>query len=325
MHRRETTNLNNKHPRLQQLPYFLPLSLAHSHTHNFSRLASMALLDTGPLNSRLRTNFTVAPPRNPTPTSTRSASSVALPNTYTSGPPVLSFQRRSRSHKAPPQDSSRPRRPTAAADSTPAVLVMPRNIPIGIQNRASPPSSPIDKEKNVTPAISLPLRIAPQLRTPPASGVHQLPPSPPPSSERLRHVISDSHGSLLAPYLQAPIAPSAIHLLTADLFRRLVAFAYSSAVAIPCASQHFSAWHARNSRWLQNFDSRWEYDSRKGLFIIKCMPTPIHEVFVDHATGVIHEEIRRLTSMRASSLNISLATNTGTHPFTLSYCTYPAN
>ncbi|RPB23562.1 hypothetical protein L211DRAFT_231713 [Terfezia boudieri ATCC MYA-4762] len=260
----------------------------------------MAFLDTGPLNSRSRPSFTIAPPRNTVPPPDISC---------TRGPPELSFKPRSRVN--------------------PAVLMVPQKVPIAItpglstkNDHESPPPSPLDQGENVPSAISLPLRVQPQ--TPPAaSGPHQLLPSPPPSSERPTSVISDFQYAILAPYLQPPKVPSAIHLLTADLFPKLAANAHSSALTIPCLPQQFSVWRTRNSHWLQDFDSRWEYSSREGLFIIKCMPTPIHEAFSMHATCVIHEELRKITSLRASSTNISVATNTGIYPSPYTYYSNP--
>ncbi|KAF8428011.1 hypothetical protein BGX38DRAFT_1234493 [Terfezia claveryi] len=234
----------------------------------------MAFLDTGPLNSRSRPNFTVAPPCN----------TVTRPDTSCTSP----------RHSLPRSSTATNITPIGV---NPPVLMVPQKDPIAItpaistgNDRVSPPPSPLDQDENVPSAISLPLRYA-----------------------------------ILAPYLQPPKVPSAIHLLTADLFPKLAANAYSSALTIPCLPQQFSVWRTRNSHWLQDFDSRWEYNSREGLFIIKCMPTPIHEAFSMHATCVIHEELRKITSIRASSTNISVATNTGMYSSPYNYYSNPTS
>ncbi|RPB23923.1 hypothetical protein L211DRAFT_229970 [Terfezia boudieri ATCC MYA-4762] len=55
----------------------------------------------------------------------------------------------------------------------------------------------------------------------------------------------------------------------------------------------------------------WEYSERNESFIIRCMPTPVHESFCNYASWFIHDAVQKYTKLDPVQSGILVHTNTG--------------
>ncbi|KAF8432381.1 hypothetical protein BGX38DRAFT_1334041 [Terfezia claveryi] len=119
---------------------------------------------------------------------------------------------------------------------------------------------------------------------------------------------------LFPPPHPKPQPPQSILDLTPDLLRRL-AYDSCSAHTIPCTLAEFLSWHHQYFNVLESESDKtisrlWEYSERNESFIIRCMPTPVHESFCRYAAWFIPDAVQNYTKLNPLQSGISVHTNT---------------
>ncbi|RPB18756.1 hypothetical protein L211DRAFT_690620 [Terfezia boudieri ATCC MYA-4762] len=116
--------------------------------------------------------------------------------------------------------------------------------------------------------------------------------------------------------------PSTIHELTPTLLSNLShALTYSPefhrthrlrhhCIHIAVTALEFDTLMTRY-KWLlsKEYYALWEYSGSSSTFIIKCMPTPIHETIANFAVDAVHEAIRTHTGISAFSIGVNVCAN----------------
>lgn len=150
-------------------------------------------------------------------------------------------------------------------------------------------------------------------------------PTPPDSSERLSNLGSPS---ALSPGSLSPSPPPSVlrdhapfplptiatltprKLLKVSLLARTYT---TSNIALRCSPTQFSDFYHSFRRQLDSneYYTLWEYDARTQEFIIKCMPSPIHEKFASYASFRWSLAIAAAKGEQFGYRGVSLLTNSG--------------
>ncbi|RPB23606.1 hypothetical protein L211DRAFT_880744 [Terfezia boudieri ATCC MYA-4762] len=182
-----------------------------------------------------------------------------------------------------------------------------RNIP----PRTTSPPDDNDEGEQYTRMYPVPRRS--QLRTPDRTPIRSLI-TPPDSLERRALPTSPLHISPLLPHTISNLTPSLLCALSRSLtyspdfpFRNR-----DHGISIPATPESFQIWTARYKHVLYSNElhSLWEYSPDAQSFIIKCMPTPIHENVANYAMVAVLDALRTHTGMSMYDTGIRVYPNT---------------
>ncbi|RPB24388.1 hypothetical protein L211DRAFT_837800 [Terfezia boudieri ATCC MYA-4762] len=198
----------------------------------------------------------------------------------------------------------------------PGLPLHPTKSPILPATNPSPPRSDQGNEDNIIPPPITPPRLAaiscePNQLTPPLSNqrknvTDRFPPS---------HVdIRD-----LRRFLPRQI-PDKIDDLTPDLLQKISqSLSLNPYIPhiIPCPLNKFQVWEQQNIEALKDLRGLWEYDAGNAIFIITCMPTPVHESLSGFIHSTVIEAIKnhtgRLSGVEVYTNSEVRTTNRFTH------------
>ncbi|RPB20406.1 hypothetical protein L211DRAFT_841742 [Terfezia boudieri ATCC MYA-4762] len=119
-----------------------------------------------------------------------------------------------------------------------------------------------------------------------------------------------------------PLPPNTISDLTPSLLYRLSrSLTYSpdfpfrnpdNVISIPLTPEALRIWmkQYKNNLYSKELHSLWEYSPDTQNFIIKCMPTPIHEKIANYAIVAVVDALRTHTGMSIYDTGIDLCSNT---------------
>ncbi|KAF8417549.1 hypothetical protein EV426DRAFT_622394 [Tirmania nivea] len=112
----------------------------------------------------------------------------------------------------------------------------------------------------------------------------------------------------------SPKTPTSIHDLTPDLIYMLASDRGPKHRVIKCGVEDYIEWiHQYGDRFADlGLDGLWEYDG-VSRFIIKCMPSPIHETFTSYACDQITSTIRAATGRSAALSGVQVCPNSEIH------------